>query len=76
MQRPMPDVLIYGETIRHAELRHELPLDVPDPFLYAEVGGVRHVVVSSLEWSRIAAVGGAVDVHPHEEFGYDELVPE
>jgi Xaa-Pro aminopeptidase len=69
----MPDVLIYGDTIRHAELRHELPLVVPDPFLYAEVGGSRHVVVSSLEASRVAALGGGLDVHVYEEFGFDEL---
>ncbi|HTU84314.1 MAG TPA: Xaa-Pro peptidase family protein [Solirubrobacteraceae bacterium] len=68
----MPDVLIYGDTVRHAELRHELPLVVPDPFLYAEVDGRRHVVVSSLEASRVQALGG-VDVHPFEEFGFDEL---
>jgi Xaa-Pro aminopeptidase len=70
----MPDVLIYGDTVRHAGLRHEVPLAVPDPFLYAETGGARHVVVSSLETSRIAAVDGGLSVHPFEEFGYDELV--
>jgi Xaa-Pro aminopeptidase len=70
----MPDVLIYGDTIRHAELRHELPLIVPDPFLYAETGGERHVVVGSLEISRIAKVDGDVKLHPLEEFGWDELV--
>ncbi len=69
----MPDVLIYGDTVRHAELRHELPLVVPDAFLYAEVGSSRHVVVSSLEASRVAALGGGLDVHPFEEFGFDEL---
>jgi len=69
----MPDVLVYGDTVRHAELRHELPLVVPDPFLYAEADGQRHVIVGSLERARIAALGG-VDVHPLEEFGYDELV--
>jgi len=70
----MADVLIYGDTTRHAELRHELPLVVPDPFLYAETGGERHVVVGSLEVSRIAAADGRVTLHPLEEFGYDELV--
>ena len=34
----MPDVLIVGDTVRSPELRHEVPLSVPDPFLYAEVG--------------------------------------
>jgi Xaa-Pro aminopeptidase len=70
----MPDVLIYGDTIRHVEMRHEVPLVVPDPFLYAETGGERHVVVSSLESSRIAAVDGGLRLHPLEEFGYDDLV--
>jgi Xaa-Pro aminopeptidase len=70
----MHDVLIHGDTNRHAELRHEIPLAVPDPFLYAEIGGERHVVVSSLETARIAEVDGAVKLHPFEEFGYDELV--
>lgn len=70
----MADVLIYGDTIRHGEMRHELPLGVPDPFLYAETGGERHVVVGSLEIARIAAVDGRVKLHPLEEFGYDELV--
>ncbi|HYB26060.1 MAG TPA: Xaa-Pro peptidase family protein [Solirubrobacteraceae bacterium] len=70
----MPDVLICGDTIRHAELRHEVPLAVPDPFLYAETDGERHVVVSSLEVSRIAEVDGGLRLHPFEEFGYDDLV--
>jgi Xaa-Pro aminopeptidase len=70
----MPDVLIYGDTVRHAELRHELPLVVPDPFLYAELGDERHVVIASLERSRVAAVDGRLHVHAVEEFGYDELV--
>jgi Xaa-Pro aminopeptidase len=69
----MTDVLIHGDTVRHAELRHELPLVVPDPFLYAEVGGVRHAIVASLECSRVAALGG-VEVHALEQYGYDDLL--
>jgi Xaa-Pro aminopeptidase len=70
----MPDVMIYGDTVRHSAMRHEIPLLVPDPFLYVEVGGERHVVVSSLESSRIAAIDARLSVHSLEEFGYDELV--
>ncbi len=70
----MSDILIWGDTLRYAELRHEIPLDVPDPFLYAEVGGARHVVVASLECARIAALGAGVNVHPFEEYGHDELM--
>ena len=53
----MTDVLIIADTVRSPELRHEVPLAVPDPFFYAEVGGKRTVVVSSLESGRIAELG-------------------
>jgi Xaa-Pro aminopeptidase len=74
MAGAMSDILVWGDTLRYAELRHEIPLDVPDPFLYAEVGGGRHVVVASLECARIEALGGGVTVHPFEEYGHDELM--
>jgi Xaa-Pro aminopeptidase len=70
----MPDVLIHGDTVRHSTMRHEIPLIVPDPFLYAEARGERHVVVSSLERTRIEALGDGLIVHAFEEFGYDDLV--
>jgi Xaa-Pro aminopeptidase len=74
MTGEMPGVMIHGDTVRHSAMRHEIPLLVPDPFLYVEVGGERHVVVSSLESSRIAAIDGGLSVHTYEEFGYDDLV--
>jgi len=70
----MTDVLIHGDTVRDPAMRHEIPLIVPDPFLYVETAGARHVVVSSLERSRIQAVDGGINVHALEEFGYDDLV--
>jgi len=69
----MPDVLIHADTFRSPELRHEVPLGVPDPFLYAEVDGVRHIAIGSMEIARIAEVG-SYELHPSEEFGSDELV--
>jgi Xaa-Pro aminopeptidase len=74
MTPEMPDVLIHGDTVRHSTMRHEIPLMVPDPFLYAEAGGDRHVVVSSLERARIEALGDGLTVHTFEQFGYDDLV--
>ena len=38
----MPDVLIYGDTIRSPELRHEVPVPIPDAFLYAEKRSEEH----------------------------------
>ena len=68
----MGDVLIYSDTSRSPELRHEVPLAVTDPFLYLERDGAGHVVVSSLEAARLDALG-LFTVHPWEEFGVDEL---
>ena len=69
----MPDVLLYADTYRTPELRHEVPIGVPDPFLYAEKDGIRHVVVWSAEQPRIASVG-TYELHPPEEYGFDELI--
>jgi Xaa-Pro aminopeptidase len=70
----MPDVLIIADTVRSPELRHEVPLAVPDPFLYAEVGGKRSVVVGSMEASRIEELGTGVEVLTYEDVGVDELL--
>ena len=70
----MSDVLIYGDTLRSAEMRHEVSLMVPDPFLYIETGGRRHVVVGSLESPRLRALDHDLGVHPLEEFGLDDLL--
>ena len=67
------DVLIYADSIRSPEMRHEVPLPVPDPFLYAERNGERHVVVSSFEVDRVKAVAPELDPIPPEKFGLDEL---
>jgi len=37
----VPDVLIFADTETSAEMRHEVPITVPDPFLYAEKDGKR-----------------------------------
>jgi len=54
-------------------MRHEVPLAVPDPFLYAEHDGRGSVVASSFELGRITAVAPELEVLPLEEFGLDEL---
>ena len=64
-------VLIYADS-RSPEMRHEVPLMVPDPFLYLEENGSRHVASHSMEIARMGALG--LVLHPYEEFGFDELV--
>jgi Xaa-Pro aminopeptidase len=69
----VPDVLIYADSLRSPEMRHEVPLGIPDPFLYAEREGERHVVASSFELGRIGEVAPDLQALPLEEFGIDEL---
>ncbi|HEV7639865.1 MAG TPA: Xaa-Pro peptidase family protein [Gaiellaceae bacterium] len=68
----MADVLIYADTYRSPELRHELPIGISDPFLYAEKDGVKHIAIGSMEIPRLAEFG-LFELHPAEEYGSDEL---
>jgi Xaa-Pro aminopeptidase len=70
----MTDVLIVADTVRSPELRHEVPLAVPDPFLYAEVEGKRSVMISSLEASRVNDLGLGLEVLTYEDVGSDDLL--
>src|SRR4051812_24976853 len=69
----MPDVLMYADTYRSPELRHEVPIGIPDPFLYAEIGGKKHIAIGSMEIPRLHELG-MFELHPSEEFGVDELL--
>jgi Xaa-Pro aminopeptidase len=64
---------MYADTFRSAELRHEVPIGIPDPFLYVEKDGVKHIQIGSMEIPRLAELG-LFELHPSEEFGSDELV--
>jgi Xaa-Pro aminopeptidase len=68
------DVLIVADTRGSPEMRHEVPLMIPDPFLYAEVDGKRHVAVVSYEQTRIEGLGLGIEVEPLEALGLDELL--
>jgi len=66
-------VLIIGDTMRNPEMRHEVPIGIPDPFLYAELDGRRIVAISSMEAIRVEGLGTGLEVHTFEEYGADEL---
>lgn len=72
--RVVPDVLIYADPGRSPEMRHEVPLAIPDAFLYVERNGSRHVVLTSFEIDRIKELGIGLEPHAYEEFGFDELI--
>jgi Xaa-Pro aminopeptidase len=67
------DVLIYGDTVRSPELRHEVPVPVPDPFLYVESNDSRYAFVGSLEVPRMQGLDG-LEAVPLDELGMDELI--
>jgi Xaa-Pro aminopeptidase len=70
---PVADALIYADSMRSADMRHAVPLAVPDAFLYAEANGAKHVFTHSLEAGRLRALG-LFEVHASDEFGLDELI--
>ncbi|MHB8642738.1 MAG: M24 family metallopeptidase [Gaiellaceae bacterium] len=70
----MPDVLIYGDTARNLELRHEVPLTLGDPFLYMEKDGRKHVMITDFEWPRIQEAGVDTELISPYSLGLDELV--
>ena len=69
----MSSVLIVGDSVRNPEIRHEVPVAVPDPFLYVEHGDRRMAVVGSFEVPRVEEAAPDLEVHAFERFGRDEL---
>ena len=70
----MADVLIHGDTIRYPELRHEVPLTLGDPFLYAEVDGRKHIVITDFEWPRLQEAGVDAELISPFGLGLDDLL--
>ena len=70
----MDAILIHADSIRSADMRHAVPVAVPDPFLFVERDGVRAAVVTAFEVPRIAAADPGIETLPPERFGIDELL--
>jgi Xaa-Pro aminopeptidase len=70
----MTDALIYADTLRSPELRHEVPAPIIDPFLYVECGGIPHAVLSQLDAEGACAARPDLRVLTPEELGLDELL--
>src|SRR5437764_7622026 len=70
----MSDLLIYGDTIRSPELRHEVPVAFPDPFSDAEKGDRRVAILHSLEIPRVREDAPELGIIPVEKLGIDELL--
>jgi Xaa-Pro aminopeptidase len=70
----MTSTIIFADTIRSPELRHEIPAEIMDPFLYAEVDGHRYAVVSQLEVQTVSKAAPDIELISPEQLGWDELV--
>jgi len=67
----VPTVLIFGSPEHSADLFHEIPLGITDPFLYLEKDGRRATTVSVLEADKVSALG--VEILDPSTLGMDEL---
>jgi Xaa-Pro aminopeptidase len=70
----VPDaLLIYGDSERSATLRHEVKIPIMDPFLFGLIDGRPHVMVSTLERERVAAVLPEAELHDLNDYGIKDL---
>jgi Xaa-Pro aminopeptidase len=72
--RDVTDVLMYADTLRSPELRHEVPAAILDPFLYVEREGARYAVLSQLDAEGARAARPDLRVIEPEALGLDELL--
>jgi Xaa-Pro aminopeptidase len=69
-------ILLHGDTTRHPAMRHEVPLEIIDPFLFVDRDGEPLVLTSALEQARIAEVRPDAHVALFDDFGLYDLVDE
>ena len=70
----MATILLYGDTVRSAALRHEVPLEIVDPFLYVARGDEALVLTNGLELARIQETLPRALVQLRDGFGWFELL--
>jgi Xaa-Pro aminopeptidase len=68
-----PALLIYGASDASAALRHEVRVAIMDPFLFARIDGRAHVMVSTLERSRVEATLPDAALYEINDLGFAEL---
>lgn len=70
----MRGLLLYGDTERSAALRHEIPIAIIDPLLFAEVDRRQYVLTTRLERVRVEQALPEAEVLDYFALGYKELV--
>jgi Xaa-Pro aminopeptidase len=72
--RSVATILLYGDTVRNAALRHELPLEIMDPLLFVEQEQRARVLTSPLEQARIAKALPDAELLLADKLGFFELI--
>jgi Xaa-Pro aminopeptidase len=70
----VPALLLFGDTDHSATIRHEIPVAIMDPLLFAESDGRKYVLTSWLERERIHRVLPDAEILDYFALGYKELV--
>jgi Xaa-Pro aminopeptidase len=70
----MRGLLLAGDTERSAALRHEIPVPIGDPLLFADVDGRRYVLTTRLESDRVQRELPDAKILDFFDLGYKELV--
>ena len=70
----MTTVLMYADTLRSPELRHEEAAPIIDPFLYAEHEDASYAVLSQLDADTARAARPDLRIITPEELGIDDLL--
>ena len=70
----MPALLLFGDTERTPALRHEIPVAIGDPLLFAELDGRSVGLTSRLERERVAAAIPQAEILDFFEHGFKQLL--
>jgi Xaa-Pro aminopeptidase len=67
-------ILLYGDTVRHPAVRHEIPVAIIDAVLFAARDGRRYVLTSDLESARIERALPDAELLLMADVGYFEML--
>ncbi len=70
----MTTLLMYGDTIRYPALRHEVALEIMDPFLFVAGDHRVFVLTNALEAERIARAVPEAELLDYAQLGFSDLV--
>jgi Xaa-Pro aminopeptidase len=70
----MAGLLLFGDTVGSSALRHEIPVEIIDDLLFAEIDDKRFVLTWTFERDRVRQARPDAEVLDFFSFGYRDLV--